>query len=182
MSLIDLVPSYHKNSKYTADILQAMDQQTEKLLNAKDDLLAQLNVRTATWGLELWEKALGTQIDAIKPSPFRRSRIESKLRAQGITTKIMIKNVAESFSNGVVDIFEHPELYLFDVKFIGTLGIPPNMDDLSAAIEEIKPAHLAYRYIYTYITWDKVETYRHTWDEWDTKNLTWDEFETYKEG
>ena len=182
MSLIDLVPSYHKSSKYTADILQAMDRQTEKLLNAKDDLLAQLNVRTATWGLELWEKALGIQIDATKPYPFRRSRIESKLRAQGITTKIMIKNVAESFSNGVVDIIEHPELYLFDVKFIGTLGIPPNMDDLSAAIEEIKPAHLAYRYIYTYFTWDMAETYGYSWDEWESKNLTWNEFEIYREG
>lgn len=182
MSLIDMIPSYHKSSKYTADILQALTRQTEKLLDSKNDLLAQLNVQTATWGLELWEKALGIQINATKPLAFRRGRIESKLRAQGITTKIMIKNVAESFSNGIVDIIEHPELYLFDVKFIGSLGIPPNMDDLSAAIEEIKPAHLTYRYIYTFITWDQAEAYGHSWDEWQSKNLTWDEFETYKEG
>lgn len=181
MSLIGMIPPYHANSKYTADVQQALDRQTERLLQDKEDLLAQLDVQTATWGLALWERALGIKTDASKPLPFRRSRIESKLRSQGVTTKIMLKNVAESFSNGVVDVIEHSAQYLFDIKFVGTLGIPPNMGDLSAAIEEIKPAHLACRYIYTFITWDQMESYHHTWDEWDALNLTWDELEIYKE-
>jgi uncharacterized protein YmfQ (DUF2313 family) len=143
--------------------------------------LLQLNVETATWGLDLWEKAYGIKTDVSKSYAFRRARIESKMRSQGVTTVAMIKNVAESFSNGEVDVIEHPEEYRFEIKFIGTLGIPPNMDDLTGAIKEIKPAHLDFAYVYTFITWDKVEAYHHTWDEWDAKNLTWDEFETYKE-
>lgn len=182
MALIDFLPPNYKESEPDIQIQSALNAQVEKLMETKDDLLLQLNVQTATWGLDLWEKALGLTTDASKPLDFRRSRIESKLRSQGVTTKIMIQNVAESFSNGIVEIIEHPERYSFDIKFVSTLGVPSNMDDLIAAIEEIKPAHLAYSFIYTFITWNQVEIYNHTWDEWDEKDLTWDEFETYKEG
>lgn len=180
MSLYEMLPpNYH--SAYVKDFQDAVDGEVEKARNAKDDLLRQLNVRTSTWGLDLWEKAYGIETDVSKSYAFRRSRIESKMRSQGITTVAMIKNVSESYSNGQVDIIERPAEYRFDVKFIGTVGIPPNMADLTAAIEEIKPAHLAYAYIYTFITWDNVEAYNHTWDEWDTLNLMWNEFEVYKE-
>lgn len=181
MPLVDMLPLFYKNSNEVADLQNALDIESEKAFSAKEDLIHQLNVETATWGLDIWEKAYGIETDISKPYDFRRSRIESKMRSKGVTTVAMIQNVAQSFSNGSVDVIEHPAEYRFEIKFIGTLGIPPNMDDLTAAIEEIKPAHLAYAYIYTYITWDKVEFYNHTWDEWDAKGLTWDKFETYKE-
>lgn len=181
IKLLQMLPTDYHHSTEIIDIQNALDVQSEKLRGDLNDLLQQLNIETATWGLNLWEDAYGIPHEVTKPFEYRRTRIESKMRSQGITTVAMIKNVAESFSNGEVDIIEHPAEYRFEIKFIGTLGIPPNINDLSAAIEEIKPAHLAYAYIYTYITWNDVENYNHTWDEWDAKNLTWDEFETYKE-
>ncbi|MBE6831069.1 MAG: DUF2313 domain-containing protein [Ruminococcaceae bacterium] len=161
MTLIDMLPPNYKGSDPDIQIQAALNKQVQKLMDAKDDLLLQLNVRTATWGLAIWEKALALTTDVSKPVEFRRSRIESKLRSQGVTTKAMIKNVAESFSNGIVDVDEHAAEYRFDIKFIGTLGIPPNMDDLTAAIEEIKPAHLAFVYIYTFITHAQLKRYTH---------------------
>ena len=52
----------------------------------------------------------------------------------------MIQNVSESYSNGTVEITEHPEKYTIDIKFVGTVGIPPNMDDLTATLREIMPS------------------------------------------
>jgi len=161
MTLIDMLPPNYKGSDPDIQIQAALNKQVQKLMDAKDDLLLQLNVRTATWGLAIWEKALALTTDVSKPVEFRRSRIESKLRSQGVTTKAMIKNVAESFSNGIVDVDEHAAEYRSDIKFTGTLGIPPNMDDLTAAIEEIKPAHLAFVYIYTFITHAQLKRYTH---------------------
>ncbi len=181
MPLIDLLPPYYRGSEETLDLQNALNNQVLQVQTAKNNVFLQLNVETATWGLDLWEKALGLETDVSKSYDYRRSRINSKMRAQGTTTVAMIKNVAESFSNGAVDIIEHNSEYRFDVKFTGTIGLPPNMDDLTAAIEEIKPAHLAYTYVFIYITWNNVEKYNHTWDVWDTRNLTWDEFEAYKE-
>jgi hypothetical protein len=72
-----------------------------------------------------------------------------------------MKNVSESFTNGEVDIIENNPAYSFTVKFVGSKGIPPNIDDLKAAIEEIKPAHLAVQYEFSYTLWSEV------------KNITW---------
>lgn len=161
MALIDLLPPYYQKSSEVQDLQNAFNIQLDRLQKTKDDFFLQLHVDTATWGLNQWEKALGLKTDASKPFDFRRSRIISKLRAQGVTTKAMIQNVAVSFSNGDVDIIEQPEQYHFDVKFTGTIGIPPNMDDLTAAIEEIKPAHLSYTYVFIYITNNQIKKFTH---------------------
>jgi len=161
MGLIDLLPEYYKNSPQVVELQGAFEHWTEALKAARDDLLAQLNVETATWGLSIWEKALGLETDVNKPYEYRRTRIMSKLRGAGTTTKQMIKNVAESFSNGQVEIIEYNEENRFEVKFVGTIGIPPNMDDLTAAIEEIKPAHLAYTFVYVYRTHGQLSEYTH---------------------
>jgi len=179
--LIELLPDFYANSAETAALQAAFQVWTAALWLSHEDIKLQLDVATATWGLKYWEASLGLATDVTKTYDYRRTRIYSRLRGVGTSTVTMLQNVAESFSNGSVDIIEYPAEYRFEVKFVGTLGIPPNMDDLTAAIEEIKPAHLAYSYLYTYMTWEMFEGYNHTWDEWDAKGLTWDQFETYKE-
>ena len=182
MGLIDLLPESYKKSPEVTEIQGAFEYWIEALKGAKVDLFLQFNVNSSTlWGLMMWEKALGLETDVTKSFEFRRTRIMSKLRGAGTTTKQMIKNVAESFSNGVVTIFEYNSESRFLVKFVGTLGIPPNMNDLVSAIQEIKPAHLSFTFEYSYMTWNEFESYNHSWDGWDGLNLTWDEFETHRE-
>jgi len=181
VNLTEYLPDSYADSPEVVRIQTAIQEQVTALRSARDSLMEQLLVNTATWGLNAWERALAVKTDAAAPVAYRRTRILSKLRGAGTTTVAMIKNVAESFSSGEVDIIEDPAEYRIDIKFIGTLGIPPNMDDLTAAIEEIKPAHITYGYIFTYMTWAMFESYNHTWAEWDALNLTWAEFETYKE-
>ena len=66
-------------------------------------------------------------------------------------TAEMLKNIAESFSGGECEVIEQNGEYRFDIKFVGNIGTPPNMQDLINALEEAKPAHLAYRFLYTYL-------------------------------
>lgn len=153
MSLMDQYPLFWRGSPETVAIIEALGGETDTLRASLRDLLAQCNVGTATWGLELWERQVGLDTDVSKSNADRRSRILSRLRGTGTVTVAMIQNVAESFSNGEVDVLEDPSNYHFDVKFVGTLGIPPNMADLTAALDEIKPAHLTYAYIYVYNTY-----------------------------
>lgn len=181
MRLIDYLPEFYANSPEVVSIQQAIEYQVAALRAARDELMEQLNVISATWGLKLWERDLAIISKVEDSLDFRRTRIMSKLRGAGTTTEAMIKNVAESFSYGEVEIVTFPAEFRFEIRFVGTLGIPPNMDDLTAAIEEIKPAHLAYSFIFTFMTWAMFEDYNHTWAEWDALNLTWDEFEVYKE-
>lgn len=171
MRLTEYLPDFWDKSAEVLAIQRAMEPSVAQAWADRDGLLAQLNVRTATWGLEQWEASLGLPVDVSKPLAHRRTRVISKLRGQGTTTVAMIKNVAESFSNGEVEVLEHPAQYRFDIKFVGTIGLPPNMDDLTAAIEDIKPAHLAYDYIIMYRTWGMLagrtwgSLAGHTWAE-----------------
>lgn len=171
MALIDLLPPNFKDSAEVVELQDAFNTQTEAIAATKEDLFKQLDVNTATWGLTYWERAYGIKTDITKSYNFRRTRIKSKMRGQGTTTKAMIKNTSESFSNGEVDVIENNSQYTFTVKFIGVRGIPPNLDDLKNAIEEIKPAHLAFTFEYTYNTWNDIshmtwnQASAHTWDQ-----------------
>lgn len=164
-------PAFWRDSAETVAIIEAMGEEVTELRNSLTDILLQCNVETATWGLALWEKQLGLDTEIEKDLPYRRSRILSKLRGTGTVTVAMIQNVAESFSNGKVAVLENARERHFDIKFVGTIGIPPNMEDLTAALEDIKPAHLTYAYIYVYNTWGQLQKY--TWGEKSV--FTWKE-------
>lgn len=144
----------------------------------EEDILNQCFIDTATWGLIFWEKVLGISTDLNKSYEGRREIIKSKLRGQGTVTVGLIKNVAESYNNGEVEVIEDTPNYSFTIKFIAHDGIPQNLTNLKAAIEEIKPAHLNVLYDFKYLIWDVLDAKNLTWDELDALNLTWDIFET----
>lgn len=132
--------------------------------------LRQLWPQTASgWGLELWETAYGIPIDLSKDEEFRRTRVISKLRGQGTPTVSLIQAVAASFANGQVEVVEHSDEYYFVIKFVSVMGVPPNIEDLAAAVNEIKPAHLSFMFEYLYRLWRDLKSY--TWRELSRK--TW---------
>lgn len=161
MKLIELLPDYYKNSPQVVELQGAFEHWTNALQAAKDDMFRQANIESATWSLKLWEAAVNLETDVTKPLEQRRTRIMSKLRGSGTTTKQLIQNVAESFSNVSVTILEYNSESRFEVKFTGILGVPPNISDLAAAIEEVKPAHLAYSFVYIYRTHSQLAAYTH---------------------
>ena len=159
--LSNYVPSFLCKGTIFKKIYEAQQKEIDSLNVDMEDLINQCFVETATWGLSLWEQEVGITTISIDSYEFRRSRIKARLRGAGTTTVTMIKNVAESFENGVVEVTEDPINYSFTIKFTGTKGIPPNVEDLKVAINEIKPAFLGVNYEYSYTTWSEV------------KNITW---------
>ncbi len=171
MTLLEyLRPGLQKSEEVQA-ILGGFQIGEDRLWAAVEDARAQLDVDRATWGLAIWEEALGLPVEVARPTEFRRSRIIAKLRGQGTTTAKSIRNVAASFSGGAVEVTEYPGEYRIEIRFVDAVGLPPNLSDLKAAIEEIVPAHLAVGYISTLKTWDDVKD--RTWD--GVKTMTWEE-------
>lgn len=145
-------------------------------LDAIADLFAgisenELFAATAEKWLPLWEAAFGIPTEPDKSLSDRRSRLMSKLRGASTTTKEQIRQVVASFANSDCEIIEDPANYSFTVKFVGTVGIPPNIADVKAAVEEIKPAHLAYALLYLFYCWQDYAA--QTWGDVSTK--TWAE-------
>lgn len=170
-----LPPHFHKVWDFVK-IMESQGYEFGLLRYYEESVLDQFFVQTATWGLALWEEEFGIRVEPAKPTQWRREQILAKIRGTGTVTKEMIKNTAEAFSGGEVDVIEYPEEYRFVVKFIGVRGIPPNMAGFIEALEQIKPAHLAYDFEYTYVTWGMLSN--QTWDEIGT--MTWDELKAYE--
>lgn len=163
MNLLRLLPEDYPKSPAVVELQKAI----EKLGTATEedvaDLLDQFFLDTATWGLSCWEKVYGVESDAKKSLEVRRSAVRAKMRGMGTTTVELVQNVSESFVNGEVAVEEHNDEYRFDIVMLSVIGIPPNMEDLKRAIEEIKPAHLAYEIIIKYNTWGMVRNSQMTW-------------------
>lgn len=157
-----------------------------KGLGDMDRLLAELESNMTLSGttasqIDRREAWFGVKSDASKPLTDRRAVLIAKLRGQGTTTPEFIRNVALSFQYGEVSVDETSAPYVVNIIFESVLGVPPNMTDFIAALEEVKPAHIVFNYTYKYNTWDDFEAFNHTWDEWEALAVSWDELMTYSE-
>ncbi|WP_239616142.1 YmfQ family protein [Cohnella mopanensis] len=172
--MMSYLPDYYATSRVMSSTIDAQGTEMDMLWRAMDGVLEQYFVPTATWGLDLWESELGIPVDIAKPTEQRRSVVLSKMRGIGTVTVKLIKSVAEAYDGGLVEVTVKPEICTFTVKFVDTRGIPPNLDDLKDVIEEIKPAHLAVEYAFTYTQWDELK--QMTWN--NLKDFTWGEVMT----
>lgn len=149
--MLSYLPDYYATSRVIKADMDAKGAEVDSLFAAMDETLNQFFVKTATWGLGRWESELGIRTELGKPIEQRRALVESRLRGAGSFTGRLVKNVAESYNGGKVNVTFQPAKYSFAIQFVDTIGIPPNLDDLKAVIEEIKPAHMAVEYEFSYM-------------------------------
>jgi len=146
------LPGYYKNSAVMNALLDALQIELNLCDTNEADTSNQFFVNSATGTLTLHENDVGLSVDTALSNAIRRTRIISRLRGVGTTTKEQIKNVALSFDNGIVDVVENYADYSITIKFVSTIGRPPNVEDFQKAVESIKPAHLAVVYVFLYNT------------------------------
>ncbi|AZU64884.1 phage portal protein [Neobacillus mesonae] len=178
--MFEYMPREYADYRESMAMVQAEAGEFEKLNDKVRDVLDQFFIDTATWGLANWERIFGIVADESKPLEQRRSVIKSKLRGYGTVTAAFIKNVAESFENGAVDVVEDAANYTVKITFIDTRGVPGNLDDIKKALRDIIPAHLAISFEFTYLRWSEFDAKNYTWSTLEAKALTWDQFERLK--
>lgn len=166
------MPSYYRKSKVMQEIMQSIESEFALLKERMELTENQFFVVLADENISEHEKDAGLTPDTNADIDTRRGRVMSKLRGSGTVTKSMMKNVAASFVNGDIEIIEYPSEYCFAVKFTSRTGVPYNITDIQAMIEEIKPAHLAVEYIFTYRLWQDVIETLQDWEE--ARSYTWD--------
>jgi hypothetical protein len=161
-------------------ILQAEGSEFDKLRQALNEILDQYFASTATWWLDTWEQELGLAVSPDQPIEQRRDKIKSRLRGYGTATVKLIQIVAEAYDKGRVDVIENIPAYTVTIKFVDTTGIPPNLEDLKAAVRAVLPAHLDLVYEFNYFVWDELDSQTWSWDQFDSQAFTWDALEVYK--
>lgn len=165
-TLLNRLQPFMRKSKIYSQVFDADAKEIQKRNEQIDDLKKQFSVDTATWGLAFFERDYGIPIDESKSIEDRRALVKSKMRGSGTVTSGLIKDVALAFTGGQVDVNFNGKII---ITFTDIVGIPPNMDDFKAAINEIKPAHLDIIYAYLFnqyqdligYTYGQLEQYTH---------------------
>lgn len=171
------VPSFIGSLLEMKELYKTQGREVGRLKYCLEDLTRQCFLESTDWGLTRWERIYGITTNMALSHEQRREIIMAKIRGQGTTTKRMIEETASVFSGGEVQVIEKNNNSLFIIRFIGTKGIPRNMNAFVSMLEDIKPAHLSYRFEYRYTVWKELEVY--TWD--GLSGMTWDDTRILKE-
>lgn len=178
MHLIEVLPDYYDDNETMQELQKILSQQSNALEEELSNVIDQVFWIDATGEglLSRHERIFNIVPDNIQSDKYRRERISAKVSGVGTTTKAMIKDVSSRYSNGEVEITEDNANSRFVIRFVGTLGIPGNIEGLKKTIEEIKPAHLGVAYVYVYNTWKDVG--KLTWGQ--AAEYTWKEIREVK--
>lgn len=163
MDLSSVLPSYYDDNETMQELQGILSAVTEELEGG-----LQKTVDDSFWSgasgndmLSRYEKMFGLSSDTDKSDRYRRERISARVAGAGTTTASLIQHIAESYTNAEVELIENFPEYIVTIRFIGTSGIPGNISDIKASIEEAIPAHLKVVYEYIFNTYGSVGTFTH---------------------
>lgn len=153
--LLELLPPYEKNSRVFQEIMSVEQIEFDKLNIDIADLEKQLNIDTATWGLEIYEKELGLPVNQDLSINTRRKLIKSKLLMQPPASKSKIVDIIKSFVE-TAEVKEYFSEYKFEVvlKTLDTIG--DKLHYIKQIVDDFKPAHLDYAFTVCYLFYPKI--------------------------
>lgn len=159
--LKELLPECYDSNVTMRELQDIISADANMLGDGITALVGEAFISTAAGTLSRREQLLGIPPNQGKDTRYRRERIRAKLLSQGTTTKALIKNISEQFTNGEVDVEEQADRYIIRIAFTGTVGIPPQLEDLKSALRAIIPAHLALAYEFVYNTHEVLGRHTH---------------------
>lgn len=141
------LPENYPASRETAAFQEALQPEAGLMWEARDDLLAQLDLYTATWGLDYWENALGLLNGQGFDLDTRRRQIAAKIQGRATTTPQVVKDVAETLLGVPVTIIEVFDEYTVMVAAPAGYLPRPQAARLRAQLRDIMPAHLDWQLV-----------------------------------
>lgn len=137
--------SYYRESELMRAIEECMYKGVNYINKRIDRLEQELFVSTAVAAIDRWEKDYGITSNGENSVEIRRANVIAKRRGMGTATPEMIIGIIRSYTDDEVSIIEKPEEYIFEIHLNGKEA-SVTLYNIMAAVEEIKPAHLAMGY------------------------------------
>ena len=147
VNLLRYLPKFlYANDKDFAQIENVLSDEHERQRQAAKDLMKQVFLQTATWGLDEWETFVGESINHDLSYEVRRRRIKTHLDLPPSVTVKFLKDLVDSYlPQKNTRIIEHNEKYWFEVIMSGNQDI--DWEGIAYAISLYKPAHLGFGYV-----------------------------------
>ena len=152
MKLNELVAKLHKyerKSTFANDIFSAIHNKVSEVSDFVETLKKEFFFDTLTISLKAYEKLMKITPQANATIEERRSAIRARWRANGKNSVKLIQDVCDSWENGRCEAkFVDGKL---QIKFSGKYGIPKTLNVLLNMVEEVKPAHWGYNFLFKYL-------------------------------
>lgn len=167
--MINRLPQYYRNSKVVRDFYDAV----KKLLDKVSEDISAEDMRlfiTTTDTFSLHEKDVGLS-EITADNETKRARVIARLQGNNLLTKAELERLILMYDKTGCTITEDFPNYTITVVFNGHKGIPHNFEQIQAAIEEVKPAHISFEYEFLINTWDECRKKLNTWGR--CADFTW---------
>lgn len=143
------LPRQYRKDPWIIALTDAMRAVLEAQEAAARSVTAQESLDTVTWNLAVEERLAGITPPPGSTLESRRTALKAKWRSGGKLTIEQIQAVADAWKNGEV-VVSFPDGRI-RVQFVGSFGVPEDMDSLKAAIRLVIPAHLPVDYLLRYL-------------------------------
>lgn len=167
---MDHLPDFYSASPEMAALQAALQAAIHTLWTAREELEAQLDPATATWGLSAWEGALRIPSGTASPA-VRRAAVLQRLQSRLPATADRIAAMASEVFGGLVSVEENPAEYSAVVRSNEAYGVPEGLDALTAQLKPLFPAHISWTYGIRHNTWAETMAAYPTWG--DIEGITW---------
>lgn len=144
-SLFSYEPDTYKKSEVMKNILKPQEEQLEKAQERQDNVIADM-YPSKTVHPELWENEYG--IKQSESLEQRRKNIISKMRGAGTSTKQMVKDIVESYTDGIVTPEEINDESLINIQIASASSDIQDMDNLEEWLNDMLPAHIGFQFIF----------------------------------
>lgn len=146
--------------KQMGELLDAEQNEIDRLLKELEKLYVRLYVRTSDEeGIIRWEKEYGIIHDSSLTLSQMKVRVMARMNSGETATKAMLESLVKQVVDAdYVSIIEYPSEYRFEV-WVGTQYIVENLQIAKDAVDEARPAHLAYEFINALKRIDKMGIY-----------------------
>lgn len=159
-------------NSYLVAFFNSLKKEDEKLEITLDEFIKYaIPIIFNEYSVILWEKWLNLSQEMNWTLQDRIERIIYTINSNQSCTEQFLKDQANIFTNGEIDIEQQFSLYNFIIQFTSMIGIPPNIDNFKQMLEVNKPAHLTYGIKYRYRIWKELEPF--TWKQ--LEKYTWEE-------
>lgn len=173
--MIEQLPYYYRKSKVVNDLYSVI----QKLLNKVSADISNEDLRmfiTTTDDFKPHERDAG--LSAITAdNETKRARVISRIQGNNLLTKSELEKLIKIYDKTGCTVTENFQNYTVTVLFSGRTGVPYNFEQIKAAVEEVKPAHINIEYAFTVNTWNDVKRKLGTWS--NASKFTWDSIKGY---
>ena len=140
------LPEFLRKDGQFKGVNDADSDEHNKMRLVLQDLLDQLFVESATWGLSRWEELLAIENTEGKSDKERRKEIIIRLQQPGsVTDAFMQKLVNQFISDAQGTVLSFPSEYRIEILYNG--GTVIDYKQLRDAIELYIPAHIGYKLV-----------------------------------